>query len=267
MLVDLSLAQRLELTTARSCKKCADSIREIPTATLEIAGGIAIFTGLESPTTQAFGIGLGAPVSESDLDQVEDFFFSRGAPVTLELCPFIDGSFMELLKRRPYRLEEFSNVLYREVGANANHTPPGDGVTIRLAESNEDGLFTQIVAEGFSDLIPLTDTLRHVMKSFFHHPNGRGFLAFVEGEVAGGAYVSADRDLAEFYGAATRAGSRGRGVQTALIGARMAWAIAQGCTSATTTTNPGTISQRNFERAGFRVVYSRTKVVRELPGV
>jgi len=47
------------------------------------------------------------------------------------------------------------------------------------------------VAEGFADLIPMTDTLRHVMKSFFHHPNGRGFLAFVEGEVAGGAYVSA----------------------------------------------------------------------------
>jgi len=144
MLVDLSLAQRLELTTARSCKKCADSIREIPTSTLEIAGGIAIFTGLESPTTQAFGIGLGGPVSESDLDQLEDFFFSRGAPVTLELCPFIDGSFMELLKRRPYRLEEFTNVLYRELGANGNHATPADGVTIRLRNPTKTGYLRKL---------------------------------------------------------------------------------------------------------------------------
>ena len=106
--VDRSLAKRLEMITARSGKECAD-------LWADIAGGIATFSGIDSPITQAFGVGLFGPVSAPELDQLEDFFFSRGAPVALELCPFIHPSLIGLLKSRPYRLEEFSNVLVREL--------------------------------------------------------------------------------------------------------------------------------------------------------
>jgi len=58
------------------------------------------------------------------------------------------------------------------------------------------------------------------------------------------------------------AGFRKRGAQSILIGARLTWAVEQGCDLATTTTQPGSSSQRNYERAGFRVVYTRAKVVR-----
>src|SRR5579885_1923573 len=83
--VDLALARRLESITARSGKACAEASRGLSAATLEIAGGIATFTGIDSPVTQAFGIGLDGPVSSRELDQLENFFFSRGAAVALEL--------------------------------------------------------------------------------------------------------------------------------------------------------------------------------------
>src|SRR5580704_18408177 len=120
------------MVSAISGRECAQALQafapHVPTAAEDIAGGIAVFTGVDSPVTQAFGFGLDGPVTATELERLETFFFSRGAPVTLELCPFIDRSLVELLKQRPYRLEEFSNVLVRNVKASAKAASP---VTVR----------------------------------------------------------------------------------------------------------------------------------------
>lgn len=253
--VDRSLAKRLEMITARSGKECAD-------VWAEIGGGVATFSGIDSPITQAFGVGLFGPVSETDLDQLEDFFFSRGAPVALELCPFIHPSLIGLLKSRPYRLEEFSNVLARELRPREKIAAPDSDLQVRPAVPQEITQYSAIVAEAFSEYIPISATLRRVIESFFRRPSGRCFLVTAGDKIAAGGCVSADQRLAEFYGAATLAGFRKRGAQSLLIAARLAWALEQGCDLATTTTQPGSSSQRNYERAGFRVVYTRAKVVR-----
>lgn len=255
---DLALAQRLEMITARSGKECAEVYSEI-------AGGIATFSGIDSPITQAFGVGLFGPVSETELDRLEDFFFSRGAPVTLELCPFIHPTLVELIKSRPYRLEEFSNVLLRRIQPLETIGSPASHIQVRAALPHESKLYSKIVTEAFSEYHPISETLRAVVESFFRRPSGCCFLASVDGEVAACGCVSTDSvdtGLAELYGAATLLRFRGRGAQTAIIAARLGWAQEKGCNLATTSTQPGSISQRNFERFGFNVVYSRTKVVR-----
>jgi GNAT superfamily N-acetyltransferase len=255
MFVDRSLAKRLEMITARSGKECAD-------VWADIAGGIATFSGIDSPITQAFGVGLFGPVSEGELDQLEDFFFSRGAPVALELCPFIHPSLIGLLKARPYRLEEFSNVLVRQLRPHENIVTPESDLKVRAALPQESTQYSEIVAEAFSEYLPISETLRRVIESFSRRASGRCFLALAGNEIAAGGCVSEDQRLAEFYGAATLAGFRKRGAQSLLIAARLQWAVEQHCDLATTTTQPGSSSQRNYERAGFRVVYTRAKVVR-----
>jgi GNAT superfamily N-acetyltransferase len=255
MFVDRSLAKRLEMITARSGKECAQ-------VWADIAGGIATFSGIDSPITQAFGIGLFGPVSEGELDQLEDFFFSRGAPVALELCPFIHPSLIGLLKARPYRLEDFSNVLVRELRTREKIAIPESDLTIRTALPEESKRYSEVVSEAFAEYVPISETLRRVIETFSRRPSGRCFLALAGDEIAGAGCVSEDQRLAEFYGAATLAGFRKRGAQSLLIAARLQWAVEQHCDLATTTTQPGSSSQRNYERAGFRVVYTRAKVVR-----
>ena len=255
MFVDRSLAKRLEMITARSGKECAD-------VWADIAGGIATFSGIDSPITQAFGVGLFGPVSDGELDQLEDFFFSRGAPVALELCPFIHPSLIGLLKARPYRLEEFSNVLVRQLRPGEKIATPESDLKVRAALPQESTQYSEVVAEAFSAYLPVSETLRRVVESFSRRPSGRCFLALAGNEIAAGGCVSEDQRLAEFYGAATLDGFRKRGAQSLLIAARLQWAIEQHCDLATTTTQPGSSSQRNYERAGFRVVYTRSKVVR-----
>ncbi|HSO74006.1 MAG TPA: hypothetical protein VLU47_04145 [Blastocatellia bacterium] len=45
--------------------------------------------------------------------------------------------------------------------------------------------------------------------------------------------------------------------------ARLAFAVENGCDLAMVATQPGSGSQRNVERQGFRVVYTRTKFLKQ----
>ncbi len=266
--VDQAFAKRLELVSAISGRECAQAVQwfapHVAAATEDIAGGIVAFTGADSPVTQGFGFGLDGPVSELELDRLEHFFFSRGAPVTLELCPFIDQTLVSMLQKRPYRLEEFSNVLVRDVQAGESFTPPASTVTVRAAKADEAKLFMKVVTDGFAEQTPPTESLKGVVEGFFYRQRGQCFFALVDGEVAGAGAAAVHDGLAELYGASCLPQFRNRGVQTALIAQRLAWAAQHGCDIATTTTGPGTASQRNFERAGFQMAYSRTKMVRGL---
>ena len=264
--IDLAFAKRLEMISAVSGQECAEALRafapHVPAIWEHIAGGIVIFTGVDSPVTQAFGVGLGGAVDSSELEKLEDFFFSRGAAVALELCPFIDPSLVELLGQRPYRLQEFSNVLVRDIAPDEPFDAPGSPVTVRPVKIEEAKLYTRVITDGFAEQVPASQSLLEVVESFVHRPRGQAFFAMVDGEIAGAAGVAEHDGIAEMSGAATLPRFRNRGVQAALIAGRLAWSAERGCSLATTTTGPATSSQRNFERAGFQVVYSRTKLVR-----
>ncbi len=56
---------------------------------------------------------------------------------------------------------------------------------------------------------------------------------------------------------------RGRGLHLALIRARLQHAAELGCDLATASTAPGSTSQRNYERAGFRVIYTKLNMQRD----
>ena len=52
---------------------------------------------------------------------------------------------------------------------------------------------------------------------------------------------------------------RRRGLQAALLRERMRYALEHGCDLAMMVAEAGSQSQRNAERTGFRVAYTRTK--------
>jgi ribosomal protein S18 acetylase RimI-like enzyme len=267
--VDLAFVKRLETAVALCGRECAEQAQlrtpSIAAAIENIAGGIAVFAGVDSPITQAVGTGLDGPVTEAELDRLEDFYFSRGAPVNLELCPFIHPSLAGLLGKRPYRLAEFSNVLVRELHPEETFAVPAAGVAIRIAELNEAKNFTRIMMEGFADGAPVTQSLLDIGEGFFYRTAGCSIFAMVDGELAGGAGLDIHDGIAVMAGASTLPRFRQRGAQNALLSERLARSAQSGCDLAMTITNPGTASQRNSERAGFRIVYTRTKLVRECP--
>ncbi len=91
----------------------------------------------------------------------------------------------------------------------------------------------------------------------------RRYVALRDGVLAGGASFRIAEGVAQLTGAATAPAHRRRGVQTALLSARLADAAAAGCDIAVVTTQPGSRSQQNVQRRGFDLLYTRAVLVRQ----
>lgn len=264
---DMKLARQLEEAEAAAGVKCAQAVArlhpECRAAVLKVGSGYATFTGATSPITQAVGLGLRGRVSETQIKRMEEFYRKRGAAVNIELCPLADAKLVQLLGRRGYHAIEFSNVLVREVKSSERFPRPVTGVRVRLIEPGERKLWARTVAQGFAEHMKVTEELLNIMEVFGSRPGTKCFFGLVDGEVAGGGVAVIGKRLAVLGGASTLRAFRRQGVQTALQHARLKFAAREGCNLAMTITQPGSTSQRNAERRGFRVVYTRCKLTRE----
>ncbi len=116
-----------------------------------MAGGWTIFAGADSPLSQALGIGLHGPVHEAELDAIEKFLSSRGAKVSLDVCPLAHPSLIEGLHARGYRVTEFNNVLVKPLaGGEIVFTP-----RVRRAMAGESDLWSHTVGRGFFEQVDL----------------------------------------------------------------------------------------------------------------
>jgi GNAT superfamily N-acetyltransferase len=266
LFLDLDLARRIEMA---ECHAAVDTVRALERVRPEsgaaaegIAGGFAIYAGANSPVTQAVGIGLNGAVSEEEFNRLEAFYCSRGEPVRVETCPLADASLFEHFGRHGYRVTEFSNVMARPLKARGATQPwpaPAPGITIERARREQMDLWTLTVSQGFSENAAVPQELLDVMKMFAAGPRAECYLARVEGKAAGGGTLALSDGVAGLFGASTLLDFRKRGVQTALLHARLARAVEAGCDLAACLARPGSTSQRNIVRSGFQVLYTRVK--------
>jgi GNAT superfamily N-acetyltransferase len=269
--IDKAFARRLEaceempqVLYARAFQKMRP---QIGAEEQEICGGHMVFAGLGSPIGRATGLGLEGPLTGDDLDHVERFYREHGAPAQLDLCPLHDPGVFEMCRTRGYRIAELNNVLYRRLDVRDDRSPaPPLGVTIRPGRPEEARALGVIVENAFfPDGAP--EPFQDLLTPLYRMEGAITFAASVEGKVAacGAGLVIPQHRIFAICGAGTLQEFRGRGLQTALLQARLAAAAKAGCEYAVVVTQGGTISQRNCERLGFRVAYSKITVIRELP--
>ena len=265
--VDLELVRRLEASEAQAARECAQFLaRKKPESgaiSIDIMGGMATFTGIGSPVTQAVALALHGPVSDKEMDELENFYRTRGSEVNIEVCPMADNSLYEQLGHRGYRVIELSDVLYRAIDANAKPATLPPGLEIRRTTPAEARLWAETVSRGFAEHFPVTEELIEIMEMFSQRPSDRAYLAYAGGRIAGGAALCTHDNIAGCFGASTLPDFRRRGVQTALLETRLADAAAVGCNIAMSIAQLNSASHRNIERQGFRVAYTRSKFMRK----
>jgi GNAT superfamily N-acetyltransferase len=120
-----------------------------------------------------------------------------------------------------------------------------------------------LVARSFFENTEISPEFLALFISTYHAAGAFFFIAEVDGVPAGGGMLSIHQEVASLGGAGTLPEFRNRGVQKALLVARLALAAESGCVLAMVATMPGSGSQRNVERQGFRVVYTRTKFLKQ----
>ena len=225
-----------------------------------LAGGMMFFGGQRSPMSQAIGMGLHGPVSATEFDEFEAFYRDRDTPAQIVVAPFIDPSLMKLVGERGYRITEFNSVLVCRL-ADLRPSPFPDHIRIERVTAATAHRWAEVLCEGFAEFGPFPTDL---FEPYALLPHGLNYLAFVDGEPAGGAAGAfyPEHRLAAIFGAATLPKFRNRGVQTALTSTRLLAARDAGCEIGMVCTQPGSGSQRNAERNGFRVAYTKVVMVR-----
>ena len=88
------------------------------------------------------------------------------------------------------------------------------------------------------------------------------FGAWRGAELIGGGAMELIDDQCALFGMSTDISHRRRGVQGAVIAARLNYAAANGATLATIGAMPGIATERNVRRLGFQLAYTKVHLVK-----
>jgi GNAT superfamily N-acetyltransferase len=265
IVTDLALARRLERAEAAANANFVEAhARLAPEAAftwMEVAGTYAMFDGVESPCTQTFGLGMFASPTAEDFERIEAFYRERGAATYQEVSPLADPAALDGLQSRGYKIVEMTSVMYLPLANRSAAAPP---VPVRIAGPEEKQTWARTASEGWSESREYAHLIEELMRVHVANPESVQFLAEVDGEPAGAAALFVHGGVGLLAGASTIPRLRRRGAQRALLQARLDYAGRVGCDVAMMGAAPGSGSQRNAERAGFRIAYTRLKWMRAL---
>jgi GNAT superfamily N-acetyltransferase len=264
---DQSLSRRLEAAEGFASAQFAWARRRLfpdsGSEAIRVAGADIVFDGAGSPVTQTFGLGLFEDPTAATLEEIEAFFAARQSPVHHEVSPFAGVATLQLLCARGYTPFEISSVLYQPL-AREQAPPDGPGIEVRVIHPDEAELWTAVNARGWAHEHPEFEPFMKEIGALLTAREGSAcFLASVDGTPAAAGALSIYHGVALFVGAATVPEHRRRGLQLALLSARMDYARKHGCDLAMMVTEPGSNSQRNAQRQGFAIAYTRIKWKKE----
>jgi GNAT superfamily N-acetyltransferase len=263
MIVDHALLQRIEAAIALERSTFAEGMAACHPASracwLPVAGGRAIFTGTGFFSNRALGMGLHGPVSHDDVACVETFYAARRVPSEIEITSMVDRSLLRVLGQRGYQLIRFRNIyaqaLPRHPATASRPEAQALAVEVHTVDASTATDWSTILLDGFAYT---QDADRHRVSLWNQmvrsRPNVTDLIARLNGQPVGAASVMVVGEAAVLGGAATLPAFRRRGVQRALIEARLAIAADAGCALAIVTADPGSSSGRNAERSGFQLI-------------
>ena len=252
-----ALARLREPRLARALRYAADE-------SLDVGGGCGGFSGIGSWSNQAVGLGFGGEVSADDVAAIIDFHGSRGVEPKVEVAPHADPSCLARLREAGFTVAGFEQVLVRPLeGALPPIDPSIEVAVLDPTDADQVRRVQDLQARSFAsdESAEADDHHRRLFGLYMSHPATRTVIALVDGVEAGSAMVELDPPVAQFFAGGTLPSMRRRGVQRALLVARLRMAIEAGCSYASTDSAPGGGTERNAVRLGFVGAYTRVSLV------
>lgn len=268
MFMDADLSRRLERTegmVGASFAAARNAVAQVGAMSRELGGVIAIFDGPDSPMTQTFGLGLVTAATADQLAQLEAFFTARDAATQHEVSPFAGVETLARLVARGYLPSELSTVLVLEI---PDAPLPPSPLQTRVIDPAVDGeAWVETSISGWAAEGSVADFIRTIAAANLKNPSMTHYVVEDQGSPIATGSLGMHDGVAVLAGASTIPSARARGAQSLLLARRLADARAHGCAIAMMVTAVGSQSQRNAERNGLRVAYTRTKWQRRCPAL
>ena len=161
------------------------------------------------------------------------------------------------LVNQGYRFSEINHVSLIE-----RHQIPCVSSAVKIIECStgkQRKQWADVVSRGFE--------LEDYKDCFLRYANTKGvstFAAVEDQHFLGGGAVAVFDDMADIGMASTLPEHRGKGVQKSLLTERLQFALRAGAEFAAVITEPGSVSDRNIHKIGFKTAYSRFKLEKYL---
>jgi GNAT superfamily N-acetyltransferase len=263
----LELARAFELVQA-------EATSELATATARVGDAWLAFAGVGSFVNRAVGLGMSESTRPESLDAIDDFFASRGAEPKVELTAFADETLLRSLADRGYVLSLMENVLVRSVAdGDAPVLPHGavPGLGIERVDPHDEAAVRAYVAMGWSGFLPegaeVPPEQLGPSIAAARAPTADALVVRIDDTIVGAGGCETRRGITTLFGASVKPDHRRRGIQQALIAARLAAGRSRGANLAIIVSKPGIPTERNAARLGFRMGYVRVVLVRRGPGL
>lgn len=202
-------------------------------------------------------IGL-TPGDEDLIEDVLGWYRDHGVRCRVDITPFAHSQ--DLLARlagRGLYPSGYQTVLYGLPQAGAYSPAEGVIAKIERLDPADRHLFVDLRLR----MSEVSEADRAFWKSIteaeYSDAGWRCYVASVDGAPAGMGALYVRDGVGSLAADGTLVTYRGRGCQTALLRARIADAAAAGCELVAAQAEPGSVSQRNIERAGLRTAYTR----------
>ena len=244
----------------------AKAVAAIADITQPLAGGILCFEGPGAHCNQAVNLAMSGSISSPEIDEFISFYESRGFQPQLELCPFAHDSLIAGLAVRGFVIKGFETVLARDMSLPLPPLDPQIHIT-QLNPDDPDQLetFLKIVVDGFG--VPSLDAFRKLAIKALRYPGTFAYLASIDGIPAAGGSCEISPPCGALFGMTTLENFRNRGLQTALMIARLTAAQQSNCKYVTIGSKPHSPTGRNAMRLGFQVAYTKAILIRPAPGL
>lgn len=244
------MIRRHEIAGIRSAMMTARQLTpEAGVDDIEIAGGLAAFTGADSPLSQVYG--LVAPVSAADVATITAFYETRGGTPRVFVSPLSDASLGRELAAAGYVPCEYENVLASDRFDEAAYDD-------RIGVASDRDAWAVASAQGFTGRDSLEPADVAIARVIAFSDGVYPTQARVGGRIVATAAMDIKDGCAGLFGGSTLPAFRGRGWQIAMIRDRIARARDGGARFMRAHAQAMSVSERNFIRCGFQALYTRS---------
>jgi GNAT superfamily N-acetyltransferase len=257
-------------------RKQGSSLVGLTRETVPLAEGWMIFDGQGSPLNKTCGIGLGRPLTEAELDGIITFFTERGVEPIVELCPFVPPGLIQALGQRGFVLREFVNALVRDLqgGREPRAMMPSGwppGITVERVDPADAAAVREYAEVSASGFLPEGMAVPEVFLQFSTKAASMpGYDLYVAREgrtLVGAGGCESGEGVTLLFGTSVKPAWRRRGIQQALIAARLERGKERGSRLAVINSGPGIPTERNATRLGFGMAYTRAVLVKPGAGL